>query len=247
MQILIDSYKRNGGLHHAYAFEGDADTILLSLIPFFEKQLKFIAQANPDYRYEKYETFGIDEARNLSLMQMKKSLSGGKKIFVIATQGMTLEAQNALLKVFEEPTPDTHFFLILDSFERLIPTLRSRIFFVSKMRGDEKVFLEKGKEFLASSVAERMTLINPIGEEKNPKQSDGQRGARPASYGTGKKEARELLHGIEAGLHEALRKEENPEIIFSLNEVLRVKHYLEDRAPSVKMILEHIAHITPVV
>jgi DNA polymerase III gamma/tau subunit len=81
-------------------------------------------------RVESYETFGVDEGRELKEAQLSKSFGGGKKIFVISFETITVEAQNSLLKVFEEPTPDTHFFLISRTGSRLLPTLRSRIVFL---------------------------------------------------------------------------------------------------------------------
>jgi len=225
MQLLIDSYKKDENLHHAYAFEGDADLILDELIDFFKKELKISVQGNPDYWYGEHEVFGIDEARLLAETQMRKSFSGGRKIFVIRMQGITAEAQNALLKVFEEPTPQTHFFLILNSFDQLIPTLKSRIFFVGrKEREDTETLIKKGKNFLHSSISERISEISKIGEEKN------------------KVEAEKLLNSIELALAEEIKKEKTDELISSLEEVYKVKEYLSDRSSSVKMLLEHIAH-----
>ena len=59
----------------------------------------------------------------------------GKKIFIIETGFFTREAQNSLLKVFEEePTEGTHFFVFTPSAETLLPTLRSRMVILHQKR-----------------------------------------------------------------------------------------------------------------
>src|SRR5207249_1485502 len=40
---------------------------------------------------------------------------------------MTVEAQNALLKLIEEPPPRTRFLLVAERLEALVPTVRSRL------------------------------------------------------------------------------------------------------------------------
>ncbi len=228
MKLLVDSYKQNRNLHHAYAFEGNVEIILEGLISFFQKELNFLVQGNPDYWFSEYEVLGIDEARLLAETQMKKSLSGGRKIFVISVQGMTVEAQNALLKVFEEPAPETHFFLILNSFDHLLPTLKSRIFFVNSSQ-KKSADVKLGRNFLRASIGERISIIQQMSEEKN------------------KKQAEELLNTVEVALSEELKKQKSPELISSLEELYRAKGYLHDRSSSVKMLLEHVAHTIVVI
>ena len=42
-------------------------------------------------------------------MGTEKSFSGSKKIFVLCVNTFSLDAQNVLLKMFEEPIEHTHF------------------------------------------------------------------------------------------------------------------------------------------
>ena len=52
---------------------------------------------------------------------------GKKKIYIFPrAQDMGIPGQNALLKVLEEPPPYGVFFLLTDSAEKLLPTIRSR-------------------------------------------------------------------------------------------------------------------------
>jgi hypothetical protein len=215
-------------LHHAYFLEGDTEQVLPSLLSFFEKELEIIQNGNPDMRVESYETFGVDEGRELKEAQLSKSFGGGKKIFVISFETITVEAQNSLLKVFEEPTPDTHFFLISRTGSRLLPTLRSRIVFL-QTESDSTPSLLQAKKFISSSISERLKLIESITEEKN------------------KKEAKEFLSELATVLRNQKPVEKfSREDSSILQDVLRAHDYLSDRSPSVKMLLEHIAHILPV-
>ena len=114
---------------------------------------------NPDFVFFKAETFGIDEARELKLLSTRKAIIGSK-IFLITPLRLTLEAQNALLKTFEDPFPDTYFFLSVREESLIVPTLRSRmeILRVSKSltlgSNDAEVFLSssiKGRLLFAKS------------------------------------------------------------------------------------------------
>lgn len=226
MELLVNSYRQTGDLHHAYAFEGDSNLIIEKLEKFFSSELNLPIRANPDYRVFSYETFGIDEARGLIELQMRKSFSGGKKVFVINFRTITTEAQNALLKIFEEPTSDTHFFLIVNSFERLLPTLRSRIFFVSRIEGETAEPKRIAGEFIKSNIKERMEIVSEIAEDKD------------------KTSATQLLNGLEIILSEERKGTSGINTV--LEEIIKSKSYLEDRSPSIKLLLEHIAVNIPV-
>jgi DNA polymerase III gamma/tau subunit len=87
--------------HHANLIVGPAEKAISMLAGEFD--------AESELSIERFDTLGIDEARELSRRQR---LSGGH-IFIIAAGTITREAQNALLKTFEEPAPDTYFMLII--------------------------------------------------------------------------------------------------------------------------------------
>ena len=69
----------------------------------------------------------IDSIRNLKRELSRKSFSGGYKVCLIDdAEKMNLQAENALLKTLEEPTPDTVIILITGKPYRLLPTVLSR-------------------------------------------------------------------------------------------------------------------------
>lgn len=71
----------------------------------------------------------IDTARNLKEWNNKSF--GTPKTMILSFHTITHQAQNALLKVFEEPNIDTQFILITSHLHGLLPTVRSRLHIIS--------------------------------------------------------------------------------------------------------------------
>lgn len=211
--------------HHAYGLAGNAETVLPKLIASLEK-LGVTTKGNPDFRIERYETMGIDEARVLKEASERTAVSGGKKVFIVSVKGITREAQNALLKVFEEPAQNTHFFLIVPVFEILLPTLRSRLSLVRAENAEAQVSSE-AERFLEASVPARLktiqALLKAVEEE----------------------EGKQTLVAFLDGLEQTLATKERSSTAQALTEVLEAKRYSRDRAPSFKLLLEHLALVLP--
>ncbi len=222
MDILIDTFKNTGNLHHAYSIEGNHDEVKKDLADFLEKKLKLETQGNPDVSFETYETFTIDDGRRLAEREKNRSFSGGKKIFVMAISGITHEAQNSLLKVFEEPTPDTHFFLIIGSQNVLIPTVRSRLIHI--VHSGKKADHTDAEKFIKMAPKKRLEFVQGLIDEKD------------------KAGTQDFLSSLEKVLSEVkpLQALSTGEIDV-LQEISRLKGYLSDRSPSLKQILEYIA------
>lgn len=172
-------------------------------------------------------TFPIDSVRQLIDLALRKSEERGQ-VFLVAFDSVLPPAQNALLKVLEEPVPRTHFFLITSNPHTLLPTVLSRL-------GTSPFTFEipessKAKEFLAATPSKRLSIIKPIIEEKD------------------RRAAAVLLRDIAV----MLEKKRNA---FSdmtawgqtMKQIQALQSYSEDPASSVKMLLEHAALTTPVV
>jgi len=198
-------------LHHAYLIEGDKKKAeeVFTLLESFGIPI----QANPDLFYKTYETFGIDEARELRQIQNEKSLSG-KRFFILVSENFTLEAMQALLKVFEEPILGNHFFIITPQINFLIPTLRSRFFIIP---GKQEALEKEAENFLKLSKKERLDVI-----QRSLAKSD-----------------RFLVTKLLSGLELVMKRNQAP--INSFEKLWQVKRFLQDRGVSVKMILEHLA------
>lgn len=222
MKFLQEWFKHTGSLHHAYLIQGEAEAIRSKLFTFFNRTLEFPTQGNPDFEHQTFDVLSIDDARALQEKQTTRPIAHPIRLFVLETRGMTVEAQNALLKMFEEPALEVHFFLIMPSADVLLPTLRSRLQIISDDERSEKG-KSRAKTFLGLSVPERLTYVAPIIEEKD------------------KAAACELLDGV---LIEITRKKNtiHPSLV---HELLTLRAYLNDRAPSLKLILEQCAILVP--
>lgn len=70
---------------------------------------------------------GVNEASLISRKLSLRSFEGGKKFLIMwLPERMNQEAANKLLKLMEEPPPDTFIFLVSEAPERIIPTIISR-------------------------------------------------------------------------------------------------------------------------
>ena len=103
------------------------------------------AESHPDI----YTLSPVDGKRNISVDQIRnivtdaytKPYESGKKVYIISYgDDMNEQAQNAFLKVLEEPPQYAVFVILAENNESLLPTIRSRCTSVKfNPVGDEKV------------------------------------------------------------------------------------------------------------
>lgn len=223
--------------HHAYLLIG-SDSVRLNLISILEKEHDILAQANPDFFDRSYENLVIDDARELKSLHGTRPISvSGKKIFVITANSATVEAQNALLKLLEEPAEYAHFFLIVPSGHILLPTVKSRMKEVTEggeVRGkgigghksaEQKEILEEAQKFLNMTPAKRLEVVKKLTEDITKEKKT-------------KQDAINFLDAIQAAVYEKKGIKDGAK---SLELIETARKYIHDRAPSVKMLLEHVA------
>ena len=237
MQFLIDSYKKTKNLHHAYFIVGNKNDIFSNLIFFLESDVGLEISGNPDFWTGKFDNLTIDEARFISESSQKKSFKtnlatelSNKRIFVIITDFISHEAQNSLLKVFEEPTDGTHFFIISPQ-DNLLPTLRSRMQVIKsenvKVKGEKM-----SKTVLDMSLKERLERVKKIIESIN--------GAKSNEVGSSdevtKQDAISFVNSVEEEIYKR-----GVEISYaSLKICSDARLSLLDRGAPIKMILENL-------
>lgn len=91
-------------------------------------------------------SLGIEQVRNLtSELSLRPFTAGATRVVVIdQAHLLTLEAQNALLKLLEEPPPSTLIILVAEQLQSLLVTVRSRcraVQFVRPAESDVAVLL----------------------------------------------------------------------------------------------------------
>ena len=220
----------NLSAHHAYAIDGRENT-KKELFEILEHSWKISTKGNPDFSYRRFSSLGVEEARLIKDDAQGKSFGAGKKIFVVDADSITVEAQNSLLKILEEPTPNTHFFIIGSCVKNLISTLNSRVQIIRTNTDNASDTDSLAYEFMSASISKRLSLIkkltDDIKDEKKPRA-----------------EALALLQEIEAIVYKATRKEGKlPDKILTDLEMCR--EYMTDRSAGIKMLLEYVALVVP--
>jgi hypothetical protein len=176
--------------HHAQLIEGSLGHIA-PVLDILSKRYGLHAR-HPDLtvRTFEHEKFGVDDAHLIHEILIKKPAQSEWNVVVVYTHTLTEQAQNALLKILEEPPVHTRFILITDSIHPLLPTLRSRLNLfdldgyiesvlhidmkngVGAMSPASKVSMRAGKnqlldttKFLEADVAERLDIVKKIHSE----------------------------------------------------------------------------------
>lgn len=232
MDSLFEHYKKTGYLHHAHIIEGAYDAVAPKLVSALAKHLNIETKGNPDLIERFYESLGIDEARELKSAEKFAGFGSSKKIFIIGAESFTHQAQNALLKTFEEPTAGTHFFIILPRKEMLLPTLLSRVLVVSGKASNEdetKVFAEK---FLDATLEGRFAIAKKMAEKRAGEVVD-------------RELFRRMLDHIERILYTRTVGKRDDVTANIFREIFQAKTYLSNPGSSPKMLLEHIAIVIP--
>jgi len=121
--------------------------------------------AQDEVKDSEFEKFGVKEAQQLVKDAYLRPADTNKQLFVVRAQFVTLEAQNALLKVFEEPPQSAKFLLILPKDFIVIPTLLSRceILTTDSSTAENTHF----EAFLLASFAQRLALIDVAQKKKD--------------------------------------------------------------------------------
>lgn len=71
--------------------------------------------------------WGIDQIRNLKkIITIPPLVSKTRLIIIEDSQNLSVESQNSLLKILEEPPTHTHFLLITANLNSLLDTIKSR-------------------------------------------------------------------------------------------------------------------------
>jgi DNA polymerase III delta prime subunit len=225
MQQLISSFTSTQNLHHAYVLEAPGEIGAEEILSFFETHVGVQVRGNPNFLYEARDTFLIEDARRLRELQLNKTMEGERKVFVISFNFITRGAQNALLKVLEEPTSGTHIFLVTPTRQLLLPTVLSRVVSLQLQSSSAQ---ESGAVFLALSHKDRMkkvaTLVKNIKDEKKSKA-----------------DAIVLLQSIIVTLHADMQGATAPTKVLigqKIKKLEQTRQYLYDQGASTKMLLE---------
>lgn len=114
------------------------------------------------------DSIGIEEVRKIQKAVFLTPLRGKNKAIVFRHAGnITIDAQNALLKVLEEPPEDTLIILETENSKQLLPTILSRCKIVNVIEKVEFLSEVKGVSSLLSlNTGEKLKLAQDKGKSK---------------------------------------------------------------------------------
>jgi DNA polymerase III delta prime subunit len=211
-------------MHHAYLVEGSLSQFE-ALLQSARSLFGFSKEGDPDVHIKVEEKFSIEDVRDLAAEASLKSISG-RALYVLSLGSISHDAQQAMLKLFEEPKVGV-IFVVLTPPGSIMPTLRSR-FAEYPEKLEEKLANPAATKFLAASGKERSAQITAL-----LKDDEGV-----------KERVRELLNGLEWIFYKKIKTEEGKK---ALEEIMVVRGYISDRSASLKMLLEHLAIALPIV
>ncbi|MEJ0053320.1 MAG: hypothetical protein WDN10_01140 [bacterium] len=222
--------------HHAYLAAGPAEEGRAAAIAAAAKLVGGDSLHNPDIIVREYGLFSVDDARALYQLAWQAPLKGEKKAIIISATRLYHEAQNALLKLFEEPPADTALYLVIPHAGSLIPTLRSRLlplpdFVIQAGQGTG----DEAKQFLGASPEKRSDMIKKLADAKG---EERKRVARDTAVS--------ILDGVERAAYERWQaKKEDEALAVFLSDISLLRGYLHDRSAPLRMILEHVSLTLP--
>lgn len=234
MSILKHLDKDN--LHHAYLIEGTCDEIVSEIIRFCES-INIKTSGNPDFVHISIDNFKIDEAFDLRSMSANKGFSSRKKIFMIYTNRISLDAQNVLLKMFEEPIENTHFFLIVPDTNFLLKTFISRFYLISARPRLAEEEEKEAEKFITMPLKNRIDFIKELLSVPEGEGDD------IAPLDSTRSKALRFLNALEFVLHKKMSK--MPFDIKLFQHFFKVREFLRMPGSSVKSLMESVAFVTP--
>ncbi len=180
---------------------------------------------SPDLFTRVYRKFGVDEAEEIRARARLKPVRDERRVVAFFASAPTTEAQNALLKTFEDPAGNPLFFMVTPSPETLLATVRSRAQRL-EVSGGEETDVEA---FIVATREKRLEMLKPLYEH------DANEGRDMASVHA-------FLHALERRFAEEKMSAERAE---ALHAIYRAEKFVGDKGSLLKALLEQVALLTP--
>lgn len=250
--MKISEHFDKNNLHHAYLIEGIKEEIIPDVFNFVEN-LKIKTTGNPDFYHTSIDNFKIQDALNLRNMGSERSFSNvenNKKIFVLCINRFTGDAQGVLLKMFEEPIENTHFFIITPNVDNLFKTFVSRFYLIKSDKNLETSDdIKNAKVFVSMSLKDRLDFIkdkilvksknNNNEEEENDSSESG------SVLESNQTQALRFLDNLEFILNEKNTGKKLKDMSF-FDQIFKAREFIRQPGSSAKMLLESVALSVPV-
>lgn len=235
---IIEHFDKNN-LHHAYLIEGMHTEVVPEILKFLEI-LDIDIVGNPDFYHLSIDSFKIEDARNLKSLSSEKGFSSKKKIFLISANNFLLEAQNTLLKIFEEPIENTHFFIITPDINTLQKTLISRFYLIRTKMKLENELIEANK-FITMPLKNRIDFIKELIVDSSDQIDNN---IEVVALSSTRSKSLKFLNALESTLQQKLISNPNINIDF-FDQLFKVRKFLNQPGSSIKTLMESVALVVP--
>ncbi len=196
---------------HAILLEGSYEWALTCLPEAYRSE-------GADVMHYRGIRMSIDEVRALIQEAYRTPMNASERIFVLAYPDFTHEAQNALLKLLEEPPQTARFYIVTPRAGDLLETVRSRL--IHEKTEKSSGYSEAHSDFFRLTYAERLEHIATHIQKKDD--------AWVAS----------LMRALEVWAHEQKDRA-------FIKSFLELQSFFYTQGASKKMILEHLALMLP--
>ncbi len=216
--------KKGKNLHHAY--------IVLGEIQASREKVQKIYHDTTDSQWiqYQYEKLGVDEVRELrNFLTQKKS----RTFFVVSAERFPVEAQNAFLKILEEPIENIHIFILLPPHIFILETVLSRVIVLTVDISVEKESIIPTRQFLLDSVAQRLNTIEVLIKKRDKDET-------LQSY-----EVHQFIDKIESSLYVLFSKKRNTHFVEIFAIIQNARKWAGQTGFPLKNILEYIAMTLP--
>jgi hypothetical protein len=208
---------------HAYFISGEPEIQIEHVVETIQKDTRFV------YHFWKHhgQSLTIEHVHEAKKMAQSPQSEKEKTWILISGTTISHEAQNALLKLLEEPAPGTHVCIALPSYDQLIATVQSRLA-VFPSKESQNRFDDVASEFLRHPYNERMKFVKKI--------SDNLKGGNCSRF----------LDALENQVYTMHTQSQNPlQYASLLSEINTMQRYARQQGTVIGPLLEHIALLVP--
>lgn len=186
-----------------------------------------LSALSPAHRYFDQTVLDIETAR--TIISWAQTPYNEDRTALISFHTAGVPAQNALLKILEEPRPGVRFILLTSDTSGLLDTVLSRLHHIRGTGDKEKVDHSHAEEFLRSSHGFRMKL-SCVGDVLNGTDEEGRKD---------REAVRKFILSLVVVLSES---SVSPRFIA---ETLQAASYASDPSSSGKALLEYLSLLLP--
>lgn len=208
-------------LHHAILITHN------DRVSYGEALWEEIVSLSPAHRHFNQTVLDIETAR--AIISWAQTPYNYERVALISFHTAGIPAQNAMLKILEEPRPGTRFILLTSNASNLLDTVLSRVQHVRGIENKKDIHLSHAEEFLRTSHTFRMKL-SFIGDLLTRTDEEGRKD---------REAVRQFVLCLVTALSEAGVESRY------VTEALQTASYASDPSASGKALMEYLALLLP--